>query len=441
MASAADALPPGGRLVILRPFSVLPRRRPDVERQRVHAVAPTGRWLAWPGGPGEPVRRWIPAGSAAATEWLRDEVTGSTRLVGRQRLRWLAWRVLRRIGALPDATVALRVDDATPGSRLDDLVARSGRAVGIEPGPPILLAHGLRPENKVVLLVGARGAARPALAVKITRDAAWNGRLEHEAGVLESLASAGLGPGDGVPSIVAKVELEDGALAVAETALVGPRLAGATRRIGFAAAAADGAAWLTRLAAATARPPNSIDPRLAVAGGILDRLAVDFAGVVEVSAARRSRLLDAIADLPVVAEHRDTAPWNLLDTSAGGASAVGAVDWESSETAGWPGLDLAYLLVQLAIEAARARTPEAQLAAARRLWDPSDPFGAVAAAETEHYAAALGLDVADLIAIRPLAWAIHAASEYRRAVDDHGARPPAAILADGLYVRLWAADT
>lgn len=449
MASAAQRVGPGGRVVVRREASILPGRGAGGvtdDRLRAAGLEPVRRWLAWPGRPGQPVRRWIPTGSPAASAWLRDELVGSSGVGGRGRWRWIEWSIRRRVGLLPEATVARRIDDAAPSGRLADLVERAlgaaGTAGAAEPtgaATTILLAHGHRPENKIVLLVLPADDPRPRVAVKIARDPAWNGRLDHEASVLRSLAAAGLGPRDGVPSVLATATLEDGALAVAETALSGRRRSGASRRIGFAVAAAEGTTWLIRLARATARPSDADDSvRLRAVDEILDRLATDFAGIADVTDERSERLRHATAGLPVVAEHRDVAPWNLLGASTERPDSIAAVDWESSALDGWPGLDLAYLLVQLAIESTRARTPEARLAAARRVWDPTDELGAVAAAETKRYGAAFGIDAAALAAIRPLAWAIHAGSEYRRAVADHGPNPPAAVLVEGLYTRLWA---
>lgn len=66
---------------------------------------------------------------------------------------------------------------------------------------------------------------------------------------------------------------------------------------------------------------------------------------------------------PVVIEHGDFAPWNVLQT---GPSSVVAIDWEHSETQGFPYLDSAHYLLQTAALVKRLR-PAAGLRQAVRM--------------------------------------------------------------------------
>jgi hypothetical protein len=69
-------------------------------------------------------------------------------------------------------------------------------------------------------------------------------------------------------------------------------------------------------------------------------------------------------DWPVVIQHGDFAPWNLLRTSDG---ALGAIDWEYGTPEGLPYLDLAYYILQTSALIYRQHPPSAARYTVRHL--------------------------------------------------------------------------
>lgn len=65
-------------------------------------------------------------------------------------------------------------------------------------------------------------------------------------------------------------------------------------------------------------------------------------------------LLEALGrrDWPVAIQHGDLAPWNLIEDGSG---EVAAVDWEYGSNAGFPGLDLAQYVLQVAALVKRSK--------------------------------------------------------------------------------------
>ena len=423
LAAAARALQPGGRLVVLRGGSWRPRADP-LEAVAAAGIRPIGRWVAWPA---PRIARWVRTDDRTALE--RHGAGLRRRRLGRRGLHALAWERLRRLGMLPDVTVGERLPGLT-GSPFADLF-------GAEP-PALLLVAGRRPENKVVAIAASPGADRRERVVKAVRDPSWNHRLAHEADVLAVLATRGIGAADGVPELLGRGLLEDGSLAIAETAVHGVRVSGAARRGEFAALALAGADWLARLAGATRNSAASDRARRAErAAEILDRFRSTYAPAIAVPQQVVDGLLHGLDELPIVVEHRDVAPWNLVRRRDG---SLAAVDWESAEIDGWPGIDLAYLLVYLAFDAAGARSPRRQTDVHRDLLDPHSSNGRIHAAAFDRYAARIGVDAGALEAVVPFAWAVHALSEADRIAADHQGRPPPARLARGLFVRLWSQE-
>jgi aminoglycoside phosphotransferase (APT) family kinase protein len=131
--------------------------------------------------------------------------------------------------------------------------------------------------------------------------------------------------------------------------------------------------------------------------------------------------LEHLGPLPIVFEHRDCAPWNIVLSAAGNPALL---DWESAEPQGLPLLDLVYFLANATfiLEGAldSGRTRESY----RRMLDPSTAPGAVAAQSLERYCHALGLDPLGVRPLRLLTWIVHARSDYSHSTLE-SPRPPA----------------
>jgi hypothetical protein len=112
-------------------------------------------------------------------------------------------------------------------------------------------------------------------------------------------------------------------------------------------------------------------------------------------------------------------------------------DWESSEPAGLPGLDLHYFLAYLAFALDRARQAPAMLRSYRAALDPTTFTGAVYRECLSRYAEQVGLEPADFRALRLLTWTIHSGSEYQRLTADAVGAPPMDLRRRSLFLGLW----
>ena len=126
----------------------------------------------------------------------------------------------------------------------------------------------------------------------------------------------------------------------------------------------------------------------------------EYAGVVTSTQLARARdVLEQLPDLPLVIEHRDLSPWNIVVDDAGG---LGVLDWESSVAEGLPLLDVLYFVEHAGLA------------------DGGD-------ACIELYRSLLGLPAAVVAPLRLLCWIVHAHSEHGRLAADERA--------DGFFVR------
>jgi hypothetical protein len=158
----------------------------------------------------------------------------------------------------------------------------------------------------------------------------------------------------------------------------------------------------------------------------LAQLERDFGTVIEVDELDAVRsTLSGLGGLPLVFEHRDCSPWNVLLQESGDPALL---DWESSEPRGLPGMDLVYFLANAAfvLEGAleSGRTQEVYA----RLLDAGSPHGRVFAECCARYRAALSLDEAALARLRLLCWVVHCASDRRHLDLEVGGSPDAADL-------------
>ncbi len=109
---------------------------------------------------------------------------------------------------------------------------------------------------------------------------------------------------------------------------------------GFAAVAPKVTHWLIALAGEPDPPPATTwEERLVFAP--IEELERDFADLIPADFGERARrALAGFGDLPLVWEHRDFGPWNVVLEENGEPAAI---DWEDAEPQGLPGLDLALL--------------------------------------------------------------------------------------------------
>ena len=207
---------------------------------------------------------------------------------------------------------------------------------------------------------------------------------------------------------------------VAESPIEGEPLIDALSPASFGDLAERVTDLLVELAGEEERRPESTW-RARLVDGPLERFERQFGQALAPGAVERVRgALGPFGDLPIVSEHRDCSPWNIV-IGAGGTPAL--LDWESAEPEGLPGLDLVYFLANSAFildGALEAGTTRGSYAA---LLDPATAHGRVAAECLSRYGAAVGVDPEALGRLRLLCWVIHSASDHRHLELEVGGAP------------------
>lgn len=419
---ARRALRPGGWVVcgwrIPRPGAVRRARR------RLVAAGFGQPRVYWPGPlPNRPPQFWVPLDSPAAVAQLL--ASRPPRSPAHRPLRPL-WRVLSGAGLLSPLYAIARAPGERQESDGDD-------ACGALPsgGAITLLTGGRRSINKVVALAFVEGNPAPEAVVKLARVEEAEPGLEREVRALE-LLRAEHAEFLGAPRLLGRGR-RAGALAVAETPVTGGQLLDSLTRATFPDLAGRVTDLLIELAG-SAEPTSADEWSQRLVEEPLAELERRFGAALRPQTLAAARgLLAGLGGLPLVFEHRDCAPWNVVLTDNG---APALLDWESAEPRGLPGLDLIYFLANAgfvldgALESGRARESYASLL------DPSSPTGRVASRCAERYRSALGLDRESFRRLRALCWVVHCRSDYRHLALEQSGPPSAAALRDTLFLGL-----
>jgi hypothetical protein len=418
---------PGGARAIMR-------------RLRAAGFGHARGYLAWPSSSRPHV--WIPLDSPGAIGYFQRQLHSPSRA------RTLAARMLRpavtlgaQIGVIGPLCFVARKPGAPGEENAEPLLfatIRQGWAGWGLVGAPsdlavLLLTRGPRTANKIAGLVFAGRDLRPRLVVKIARVADARPGLLREATTLPGIRAHCRDGLKGVPRVLF-TEDDQSDVAVGETALPGVPLLTLLSRRRYRSLALQATDWLVDLARCARR-----DDRPALGGRLVDEALADFersfGGLVEPELLARTRgAMARLGGLPSVCEHRDFSPWNVFVSPAEGFAVF---DWESSEPAGLPGLDLLYFLAYLAFALDRAKRAPAMLRSYRAALDPATFTGAVQRECVARYAERVGIDPAAFHALRLLTWIIHSRSEYRRLTADAVGAPPMDALQRSLFLGLW----
>jgi hypothetical protein len=395
---AIESVRPGGEVAAL--WS-LPRRA-AVRRAtlRMRAAGLEDVRVLWP-GPRERLLRERPPSSAPQAA-----------------LRPL-WRIAARLGLL----FPLCAIGRTPGGKSS-----------AEGGATLLLTGGKRSINKVV---GLRldAAGETSAVVKFARVEAADAALEREAAALRTIEAEHPGL-TGVPRVLAEGS-RAGRRALTESAVSGSPLIERLTPETFEELATTVTRWLIELACGQ-EPQAPEGWRERLVGARLRAFERDFAQVLPADLPKRlDQSLSSLGPLPIVPEHRDCSPWNVVLDENG---APGLHDWESAEPRGLPGLDLAYFLVNCAFVLDGALESGRTWESYERLRDPSTPYGAIAARCEAEYREALGLGRTDLVRLRLLAWLIHSASDRTHLAMESGDTPDTEALRASTYLGLIEAE-
>jgi hypothetical protein len=402
--AAAKSLRPGGAVVCLwqRPLPLgTQRARTLLERAGFGDVS-----FYWPGPHGSPTPEfWLPLDSPGAIAHVHEQRPVHSRQEAAQRL---AWRAAVRAGALAPICAIARAPGNAAGSEEDAAVAALP-----DTRHWLLLTGGSESDNKVVSLPFPDHGEPAALVAKFGRVDRADAALDREAEVLSDLARERPAL-SGVPRLRASGS-SVGGRAVLQDAMLGTSLWTAMRRQGFATLAPVLTKWLVSLAG---NPPLQAPSewRQQLVGNPIEELEAHHGGLLPDGFAGRAR--KALADLgamPLVWEHRDLGPWNVVIRANGGPAAI---DWEDAEPRGLPGLDLIYLLTTsaLLIDGALDDMSDTEriVGTYERLLDTGTETGLVVARCFATYRECLGVDEADFQRLRLLCWIVQALIALRR---------------------------
>jgi glycosyltransferase involved in cell wall biosynthesis len=402
LAQARAALRPGGEVVAQWAFP-----RPGGIRATRQALVNAGFGdirLYWPGPDPSRPQFWLPLGSPAAQAHVLEHRPVRNL---RGRLLRLAWQAAVRSGILaPVYALATAPGEsaaptsgpagAAPTADLDGRVAA------------LLLTGGARAINKAVALEFTHPGGRLTRVIKFARAPEAEPSLSHEAEALQDLARDHPGI-PGVPQVLA-MERRAGRLGVAESPLTGAPMLEALTPTSFPNLADRVTEWLATLAGRGERSPRA-DWWERLVELPLATFAHQFGSVTEPGVLEAvSDRLQVLSDLPLVFEHRDCSPWNIV---LGDDGRPAVLDWESAESRGLPCRDLVYFvsnaafILDGALESGRTR------ATYRQLLDNRTPYGRVADDSLGRYCAHLGLDPEVLPSLRLLTWIVHSRSDFR----------------------------
>jgi hypothetical protein len=387
-------LRPGGELV-----SCWSRPRPRRTEAILQALSLAGFEdisLYWPGPAPSAPQFWMRLNSPRAQAHILDARPISHL---RDRLLHLGWHAVARSGMLAPIYAVARVGGEAHAA--GDLAPESAP-------PELLLTGGSRAINKAVALEFSTGSQQLSRVIKFARIPEAEPRLANEAAVLEYLARTRADL-DGVPTVLGR-ESRAGESGVAESALFGTRMLDALTPASYPGLAERVTDWLIALAGhSEPAPPAQWWERLVETP--LATFASQFGMVLSPGlldgVVGRLRLL---GDLPIVFEHRDCSPWNIV---LGKTRRPALLDWESAEPKGLPCLDLVYFLANTAFVLDGALETGTTRSTYRRSLDARTVHGRVAADCLDRYCTALGLDRQVLPALRLLTWIVHAPSDFQ----------------------------
>lgn len=360
----------------------------DSVRRRLEAAGFSDVRVYWSWPPEIP-SVWVPLDAPSTARWVLRR--RSAALAART---WAAANSAHLVR--PRCATAMR---APLGDAVGPLGVPLGN-VGLDPFWA-LLAPGSAPLNKVLAFVGAGGGDEPLFVLKMPRTQSAVKPLEREAAALRALHAAA--PVDGVPKLLFEHREGDAMRAVAESPLRGRPLFELLDRRRHPALMRSSAEWLLKLAKVASSPRSEArSPAVDLATEAAAEAAPEDRDLI----LEAGRLASAADALPVVFEQRDFSPWNVHVGPDGG---LVVFDWESAEPAGFPALDLIYLLAYCGFFL------DGSLQSGRLRESYRATFEGGAAEESlDRYCRALGIDLAILPALHKLTWLVHLRSALRR---------------------------
>jgi hypothetical protein len=299
-----------------------------------------------------------------------------------------------------------------------------------------MLTGGRSRLNKIVTLVFADDDRGPRLAVKRARVPEAEAALQREVSALRRVAGTRMAQLADVPEIVFAEPVGD-ALAVGETVVDGQPLTATLTAPRHAQLARQVTDTLAALALGVPFVPTTqywsrlVDP-------VFADFQARFESVVDTHELQLvEQAMAALPPLPMVPEHRDCSPWNLLCTDSG---RLALLDWESAEPEGLPFLDLVYYLTNATFLIDGSLDSGRERASYTSMLDPTSPTGRVFADAAEHYGTTIGISDSALTTLRAFTWMVHAPGEHQRIQSLHPDLAEDEAARRSVFLELWRED-
>jgi hypothetical protein len=230
----------------------------------------------------------------------------------------------------------------------------AGSGVDLENRRWGLAAPGEYPSQKVLCFLFPSAGDAPESVVKITRDPDLNFRLENEGRALTILREHGVGTDETLPRPLFSGS-HRGLAVLGESAIEGVPFRERTQATADCPYARAAVEWLIDLGKATASPAR---PGAQGALSELDALCERFTRTYRLEPQEEDFLAghaDALVrggdGFPLVFQHGDPGPWNVLVTPDGRPAFL---DWEAAEPRGMPLWDLFHFLRSYGLLVSRA---------------------------------------------------------------------------------------
>lgn len=218
----------------------------------------------------------------------------------------------------------------------------------------ILSARGEYSTRKVLFFLTAPDQQTPSYIVKMTRDPAFNVRLENEYQALQTLYERGVGGPETLPQPLFCGHHAELAI-VGESIIEGQPFAKKTQRNADCSVLQAAIRFLVTLGTTTTDSTSATPRQVAQT---LQTLFTRFQAIYQLTPAHGAFLAEQIQQIshctgafPLVFQHGDPGPWNMMVTPSG---QVAVLDWEAAESQGMPLWDLFYFLRSYALDMARA---------------------------------------------------------------------------------------
>lgn len=353
----------------------------------------------------------VPAGHDAAAAYLASRGLTSAPPASRfARLRH-AVRGERGSTARPSrAALLVPGDDNGPPAYL----RRLADAAGVDLGGRrwCLAAPGRYSSRKVLLFVLDVAGRAPEFIVKLVRTPAANARLHNEAKALRTLAALGLADRAVAPEVVFAGQ-HDGIAIVGETVVDGVPFRSRPLAQVDGAPLDSALRWFDVLAELPSAPPAAGTE----VAGALEQLLERFLEIYAMQPRHEGRLRDqldalrAVAEIPVVFQHGDPGPWNLLITAD---DRVALLDWEAAELHGVVLWDLLYFLRSHSVDHARSHGVRGALDGFAQQFLADTPVSRLAADAIERYCERTSLDARAVEPLFHLCWMHRSLKEATR---------------------------